>query len=1371
MHATILHAANWSRLREQGRKRRERAASNTSRERPAEEPAATRSVYHTQGREDSAGDAVSAQESKVALPLVPVRVYSPESKRSQLTYALLDTGSNVTLCHEQLLRALGIQGRPETMSLTTLDKKQNRTPARVVSLDVESSDGEGRVHLGQVYARDSLPIDPRNRVMMSEAARWSHLKGLPLHHAHIDEVMLLIGQDYPDALVPLATVPGGKGEPYAVRTRLGWTVNGPMDTGKMRGEQQVFFAQGERYEQLNQQVERFWKLESSGIYDDSKAMSVQDEMVTARWERTATYDDEHYTLPVPLRHEDPQLPDSKQMAELRLRSLRKKLERNPELSEEYTEEMEDLLSKGYTIEVPQNEVGRQDGKVWYLPHHPVVSPNKEKPRIVFDCAVQHRGVSLNSRVLQGPDLTNKLVGVLTRFRLHQVALMADVEAMFHQVRVKTDDQDALRFPWWPRGNTNEPPRAYRMTVHLFGGAWSPSCCTYAMHRTVQDHEHQFSELACETVRRNFYVDDRLESVDSIEEAVALASELKELLARGGFNLTKWTSNYAAVLEEIPPSDRSKKIKERDIDAPLEERALGVYWSMEEDYLGFRTQVMSKPLTKRGMLSMLSSIYDPLGIASPFILGARRIVQDLCRGKLGWDEKVGPSYEQQWTKWMNGLEEIATIKVPRCVLPSTPARQQLHHFADASEKAYGVVSYLRSEDQEGRIHSNIVMAKSRLAPLKTLTIPRLELQAATLATRQDALLRRELDLDLEASQFWTDSTIVLQYISNQERRFHTFVANRVAEIRERTEVEQWHHVSTKDNPADDASRGVAAVNLGLPRWLHGPAFLLEPQEDWPKSEVASTLSHEDPEVKDQEAVAFAIQTQPGSELVEKLIASYSHWIRLVRTVACFKSLARQDKSSESESRVGAPQLQQAEDSLIIHVQEQYYPEELIALRAGRGISPSSPLYKLGPSLVKGIIVATGRLKNASLPSKAREPPIIPHEHPIAEKIVRFTHEKTAHSGREYVVAEIRRKYWITGVRGLVKRVVRKCITCRRQDARPCEQQMGDLPPDRVTSGGPAFMSVGVDYFGPIAVKRGRGREKRYGCLFTCLSSRAVHIEVVEYLDTDSFINCLQRFIARRGLPELIRSDNGRNFVGAERELREGLQAWKQEKIEGDLSEKGVRWIFNTPTASHMGGVWERQIRSVRRILSRLIQEQVMSSEVLTTLLVTAEGILNNRPLTAASSDPSDLEPLTPNHLLIHRPARAPPGLYANGDSRQEKRWRQVLHLADVFWQRWTREYLPLLRQRTKWQQPHRNVSRGDLVLVTDKQLPRNEWSTGRVINVIEGQDGLVRTAEVRTHAGTFLRPVVKLCVLEENAFGQQQNVDEIAPLKKRRRRAD
>ena len=472
-------------------------------------------------------------------------------------------------------------------------------------------------------------------------------------------------------------------------------------------------------------------------------MSVQDKLVTARWEDAAVYNDGHYTLPIPFRHEEPRLPNNKRMAETRLNLLRKKLEKDAKLSKKYTEGMQDLLDKGHAIEVPPTEIGRQDGKVWYLPHHPIVNPNKDKPRIVFDCAAQYLG-PINSKVMQGPDLTNKLIGMLTRFRLHQIA---------------------LRFLWWPQGNTDEAPRTYRMTVHLFGGTWSPSCCTYAVHRTVQDNAHQFSEAACETVKRNFYVDDCLKSVSTVEEAVTLTKELKGLLARGGFNLTKWTSNHPAVLEEIPSHDQSKKVKERSIDTPMEERALGVYWNMEEDYLGYRTQSMSKPITKRGLLSMLILTYDPLGLASPFILGARKIVQDLCRGKIAWDERISTSHQEQWTRWVSGLAEMEAVRISRCILPPSPVRRQLHHFSDASEKAYGVVSYLRSQDQDGRTYSYIVMAKSRLAPLKMLTIPRLELQAATLATRQDALLRRELDMDLEPSQFWTDSSIVLQYITN------------------------------------------------------------------------------------------------------------------------------------------------------------------------------------------------------------------------------------------------------------------------------------------------------------------------------------------------------------------------------------------------------------------------------------------------------------------------------------------------------------------------------------------------------------------------------------------------------------------------------
>ena len=316
--------------------------------------------------------------------------------------------------------------------------------------------------------------------------------------------------------------------------------------------------------------------------------------------------------------------------------------------------------------------------------------------------------------------------------------------------------------------------------------------------------------------------------------------------------------------------------------------------------------------------------------------------------------------------------------------------------------------------------------------------------------------------------------------------------------------------------------------------------------------------------------------------------------------------------------------------------------------------------------------------------------------------------------------------LVGATPLVKKVIRHCVICRRRDAQPCHQLEADLPLDRVTPHEPAFTSVGVDYFGPVAVKRGRGQEKRYGCMFTCLTTRAVHIETADTLDTDSFLNCLYRFMARRGEPRLLRSDNGSNFVGAERDLRKEIEDWNKERIQEAMSQRGIRWLFNPPAASHMGGVWERQIRSVRRILSTIMTEQVPTSEMLTTLLVVAEGIINNRPLTPASDDPNDLEPLTPNHLLIHRPASAPLGLFNENDLHSQKKWRQVQYLADVFWKRWTKEYLLTLRQRTKWHEPRRNVRENDLVLVIDKQRPRNNWPVGRIMETYKGTDSYVRS---------------------------------------------
>ena len=230
-------------------------------------------------------------------------------------------------------------------------------------------------------------------------------------------------------------------------------------------------------------------------------------------------------------------------------------------------------------------------------------------------------------------------------------------------------------------------------------------------------------------------------------------------------------------------------------------------------------------------------------------------------------------------------------------------------------------------------------------------------------------------------------------------------------------------------------------------------------------------------------------------------------------------------------------------------------------------------------------------------------------------------------------------------------------------------------------------------------------KRYGCIFTCLVVRAIHIEVLHSMDTSSLIDAIHRFIARRGAPKTVCSDNGTNFVGAERELRESLEQWDQQRIGNRLANEGICWSFNPPTASHMGGVWERQIRTVRRILAGLAPEERLTDEGLRTLFCSAENIVNSRPISPLSEDPSDLEPLTPNHLLQLRFSCIPPGVYSEADRYSRRRWRQVQYLADLFWQRWQTEYLPQLRQATKWQEPQRNVAAGDLVLLIESPIPQ------------------------------------------------------------------
>ena len=490
------------------------------------------------------------------------------------------------------------------------------------------------------------------------------------------------------------------------------------------------------------------------------------------------------------------MPENRVQAERRALCLKRKFSRDLKFRDDYVAFLEEVIKEGFAKKVPSDVLKRSDGKVWYIPHHGVYRQKKlDKIRVVFYCSAQYRGTSLNSELFQGPDLTNSLVGVLIRFRQDPVEAMGDVQSMFHQVCVSESDRDLLWFLWWPNGNLDQELQEYRMTVHLFGAVSSPSCANFTMRRNAEDHKHEFApEVVC-TVLRNFYVDDCLKSLPSSNEAVTHVDDLRRLMFKGGFNLTKWISNDREVLESIPVEDRTKDIKELDLtkDALPTERALGVSWFVETDTFGFKISVKERPYTRRGILSVVSSVYDPLGMAAPLILPAKLLLQDLCRKGLGWDDEIPSSFLPRWRMWLDGLPKLSQLSVDRCVRPidfGNVVSRQIHHFCDASQSAYGAVSYLRLVNSDGQVHCSFLIGKSRLAPLKQTTIPRLELAAATVSIRLNKVLSKEFELPVDTITFWKDSMTVIRYIGNESKRFHTYVANRVSFIREDSSPSQW-----------------------------------------------------------------------------------------------------------------------------------------------------------------------------------------------------------------------------------------------------------------------------------------------------------------------------------------------------------------------------------------------------------------------------------------------------------------------------------------------------------------------------------------------------------------------------------------------------
>ncbi|XP_041473798.1 uncharacterized protein LOC121422697 [Lytechinus variegatus] len=359
--------------------------------------------------------------------------------------------------------------------------------------------------------------------------------------------------------------------------------------------------------------------------------------------------------------------------------------------------------------------------------------------------------------------------------------------------------------------------------------------------------------------RSFYVDDGLVSVASEEEAIQLANEARQLCSKGGLRLHKFVSNSKEVLESLPKSERASGVIDSNLDFEDQvERALGIVWNVATDAFCIRISLKEKPMTRQGILSIVASLYIPLGFVAPVVLDGKRILQEMCRSGLGWDDPVPENLESRWDQWCKEIPQLEELRIPRCYHPAEFGYQvtvQLHHFLDASKSGDGQCSYLRLINQKGEVHCCLIFGKSRVAPTKVVTIPRLELTAAVVSAKVHSMLKEELEYHDAKDFFWIDSQVVLGYIHNDARKFHRFVANRVQLIRDRTSPDQWHYVSTDQNPADHASRGLSASQLCSANWFKGPSFLWE---DFAVGSISPTLAVGDPEVR---AINLSTITHP------------------------------------------------------------------------------------------------------------------------------------------------------------------------------------------------------------------------------------------------------------------------------------------------------------------------------------------------------------------------------------------------------------------------------------------------------------------------------------------------------------------------------
>ena len=1314
----------------------------------------------------------SQGSTSVLLQTAKVQVKNKTTGQIIQARVLFDSCSQLSYATPSLKRKLKLTSKKQRdISIQAFGKNDTRNTLEQIDLVILSKDRK-EIPISCFVNEICTPITSQKLNFAKE--NYSHLKNVDLADSNIDnknlEIDILVGADFYWDIVFLDGSVRGNNGPVALNTRVGYVLSGPITSSSNENEHNSVMLTHVMKVQAEIISENYLLMN-----DYSKVWNEKSNFKNTNFENNDNLDNEfnfekyidesivfdtlkkRYEIEFPFKSYCDILSDNYSNCQKRISVLSKKLSKNEKLLNDYNSIIKEQLSNNVIEKVPvdQNE-NINVGSIHYLPHRPVVKEEREttKVRMVFDASSKITGPSLNECLYSGPSITEPLFSILLRFRVDRIALIADIEKAFLQISVSPKHRDFIRFLWYSdienissSNILNAEITEYRLCRLLFGVTSSPFILSATLQKHINSYQNNDSYFTAKLLK-SLHVDDLNTGVDSVQEGLCFYNKAKDLLSHASFNLRKFRSN-STELEMLINKTNSTQDKVK---------VLGILWDKNTDELIYNTDVILKSAkdipTKRDLLSFLASIYDPFGHLNPFVFRLKTLFQKVCLKKLLWEDCLVDELLLEWQTILRDLKVSNGVKLCRWYGDYRRSVDvELHGFADASLKGYGCCVYIRFCGDDGVYHVSLVSAQSRVASIKSSTVPKLELNAALLLAKHVNSVKNELSflIPIKSVILYTDSTITLSWIKST-KKLQPYVERRVIQIRKLFNTEHWHHVTTSINPADLISRGCLFSELERSRfWFDGPKFLWG---EFAFGQIGVVVGEDcclEEEVMGSTKVCLLAKENNTINLNFLKLDKFSSYIRLINVTALvlrFIDNLKKKRSKETIITHGFITIEEkikAEDLWIKFIQMDIYK-----LDSYKQLKKDLNLF-----VEDGIIRCQGRLKNAPLNYSAKFPILLPSKHYFTDLIIKYYHNMVLHNGMKETLNQIRSKYWIPKIRNHIKRIIRKCLTCQKFEGKSfVYPPPPDLPKIRLSKDYP-FTYTGVDYAGPLYVKDIYSKDGMFKCwifLYTCASTRNLFLDLVPDCYSSTCIRALTRFFCNRGTPNLILSDNGSQFISTE------TQAF--------ATNKGVTWKFNLAAAPWWGGLFERFVRSVKRCLKKVLNNLRLDYEHMLTLLAQIQVVINNRPLTFMYDEPGE-EVLTPNHLLFGRKINLesygqPENFDVNIDVN--KQYKHLETVLNHFWKRWHQEYLIELRehQRCKAKSIYeQQIYEGDVVFIQEDKMPRARWKMGVVEKLNKSVDNKIRGAVVRYikngQAITISRPINKLFPVE-----YKKHEDEILP---------